>query len=210
MNYDSYRYLFGPRPSGKPILPASIKMMENLGYVAQKKKNGTYTLIFARAGEVIFKTRHPELDEGNHRAWQPNAEHKKFFSSLGGEWTVFCAELLHNKGPQIKDELFIHDVIVNDGKYLVGVSFLDRQKLLAERWSAVWKDEADQFRVNKHVTVAKVFTSGFRELFENLGPLDEGLVFKLPKAPLKLCVSDAANSGWSQKCRAPKAKTYSF
>jgi hypothetical protein len=213
MNYDSFKYLYPARPSGMPISPLSIGMMVKLGYVAQKKKNGTCSVIFARGNEVIFRTRHPEIDEGKHRAWQPNDAHLNFFSSLGPKWNVFCAELLHNKGPSIKDELYIFDQLVCDGDYLVERTFSERQQLMRDRWGKSWVEDSDLFRVHKHVSIAKVFNSkdhDFKDMFNNLGPLDEGLVFKLPGAKLARCMKDDSNAHWSQKCRHPKAKTYSF
>jgi hypothetical protein len=208
--YTQYRYLYPARPKDKPILKESVSFMQKLGYVAQKKKNGTCTVIFTNGEQVIFKTRHPDQREGDHGAWQPTPDHVQFFSSLGPNWYVFNAELLHNKGPSIKNELFIFDIIVHDGKYLVGTTFAQRQALLEKMWGSKWKDEGDQYRVHKHVTVAKVFHSDFKALFDNLGPLDEGLVFKLPQGKLRPCINDNSNDGWAQKCRVAKSKTYSF
>lgn len=208
--YTEFRYLHAPRPKKEPIPVYSIPMMERLGYVAQKKKNGTCSVIFAREDQVIFKTRHLDQNEGNHRAWAPKDAHLDFFKSIGPKWNVFAAELLHNKGPAIKDELFIFDVMVLDGEYLVGSTFEERMNMLQERFCKGWKDEGDQYRIHRHVTLAKVFTTGFKDMFNNLGPLDEGLVFKLPRAKLLPCVAEASNMSWAQKCRHPKAKTYSF
>ena len=185
----------------------SIPMMEKLGYWAQKKKNGTCTVIFTHGNEVIFKQRREEQD---HIAWSPKAEHLEFFGSLSPHWNVFNAELLHSKGPAIKDELFIFDILVHEGVYLVGKTFAERMQILSDMFKAKWKDEGDKYRVHKHVTIAKTYSGGFKGLFDNLGPLDEGLVFKLPKGKLQPCVKEDSNSSTMQKCRHPKAKTYSF
>lgn len=205
--YDTYRYLYPARPGGKPIAPMSIPLMEKLGYWAQKKKNGTCTAIFANSEEVIFKQRREDQD---HRAWTPKDAHFEFFKSLGPKWNVFNAELLHSKGPEIKDELFIFDIIVYQGEYLVGKTFAERMEILSGMFKAKWKDEGDKYRVHKHVTVAKTYSGGFKGMFNNLGPLDEGLVFKLPGGKLQPCVGENSNSSTMQKCRHPKAKTYSF
>lgn len=208
--FNEYRYLFPARPKKDPILITGISMMQKLGYVAQKKKNGTCSVIYSKGNESLFKTRRPDIDDGEHRAWQPNSAHTEFFGSLGSKWNVFNAELLHNKGPSVKDELFIFDIVVHNGIYLVDTTFAERQVILHGMFSAKWKDEGDQYRVHKHVTIAKTFDSNFKEMFNNLHPLDEGLVFKLPRGKLRPCVAENSNDNWAQKCRHPKAKTYSF
>lgn len=207
--FTNFRYLYPPRPDTK-IAPMTMNMMPKLGYVAQKKRNGTCTVIYTRGDEVIFKTRHPELNEGNHRAWQPNEAHLDFFSSLGSKWNVFCAELLHSKGEEVRNELFIFDQIVYDGEYLVDTTFMQRQALIENRWGKDWEDEGDQYRIHEHVATAKLITRDFKQTFETLGVLDEGLVFKLAKGKLRPCVNASSNSTWQSKCRHPKAKTYSF
>lgn len=206
--YDRYQFLYPPRPGGKPISPMSIAISEKAGYWAQKKKNGTCSVIFTNGTDVIFKKR--EGPDADHKFWTPKDAHYEFFRSLGNKWNVFAAELLHAKGPSVKDELYIFDIMVHNGEYLVGVTFAERMQILSNMFAKNWKDEGDQYRVHKHVTIAKTYSGGFKGLFNNLGPLDEGLVFKLPTGKLKPCVDENANSGTMQKCRHPKAKTYSF
>jgi hypothetical protein len=179
-----------------------LSFMASQGFVAQKKKNGTNTPIFTNCSQVIFKTRHG--DEEDHKQWAPNKEHIKFFKQFGPKWTVFTAELLHSKTTNVKDELFIHDVLVWQGEYLIGSTFKERQHLLMGIVHSLnGKDEGDQYRVHKHVTIAKVFGSGFKQLFENLKPEDEGLVFKRPDGVLVPCIADEANSHWMARCRIP-------
>lgn len=206
--YTEFRYLYPPRPENK-VAPMTMNMMPKLGYVAQKKRNGTCTIIFARGSEVIFKTRHPEYENGNHRAWQPNDRHMEFFGSLSNKWNVFVGELLHSKGEGVRDEIFLFDQLVHEGTYLVGSTFIERQALMVARWPD-GEDEGDQFRIHEHVALAKLITKDFKKEFENLNTLDEGLVFKLAQGKLRPCVSANANSAWQSKCRHPKAKTYSF
>jgi hypothetical protein len=156
---------------------------------------------------VIFKTRHPEIENGDHRMWQPKADHIKFFAG-SKNWNVFTAELLHSKvtgGP--KDELYIFDQLVYDGEYLIGSTFAERQQLLNEEFSG--DDEGDQIRIDKRVTLAKCINTGFEERFAHLKPEDEGLVLKDPRATLARCSKMNSNAGWQAKCRIPH-KNYSF
>jgi hypothetical protein len=206
IEYNEFQYLFPPRPETK-ISKTLLGFYEQRGWFAQAKKNGTCTMVFARGNEVIFKTRHPEIENGDHRMWQPKADHIKFFAG-SKNWNVFTAELLHSKvtgGP--KDELYIFDQLVYDGEYLIGSTFAERQQLLNEEFSG--DDEGDQIRIDKRVTLAKCINTGFEERFAHLKPEDEGLVLKDPRATLARCSKMNSNAGWQAKCRIPH-KNYSF
>ncbi|WP_407305389.1 hypothetical protein [Acinetobacter sp.] len=203
-NYTEYQYLYPPRPETKIAKPM-LGFYQKNGYVAQKKKNGTCTVIFARGDEVIFKTRHNE----DHKLWTPQKDHIKFFQG-SEEWNVYCAELLHSKvtgGP--KNQLFIFDQLVAHGTSLVGVSFKDRIIAMMKEFSKNMVAEVDQYRIDERISLAKTFTSGFTGLFDNLGKEDEGLVLKDPKALLKPCLKPNANKAWQVKCRIANAN-YSF
>lgn len=198
MRYDEFSYLFPPRPETKIAQP-QLSFYENEGWWAQKKKNGTCTVIFARGNEIIFKTRHPELDDGEHKLWKPEGDHNAFFAGRA-KFSVFVAELLHSKvkgGP--RSELYIFDQLVHEGQQLVGSTFAERQELLHDQFSGT--DEGDQVRIAPRITLAKCFNEGFGEMFANLKPEDEGLVMKDPLATMKPCFKRDSNSAWQVKCR---------
>jgi hypothetical protein len=206
LRYESYSYLWAPRPEVK-IAKSQLAFYENKGWWAQKKKNGTCTLIFAKKNEIIFKTRHKDIEDGNHRMWRPEGDHNAFFAGRA-KWNVFVAELLHSKvtgGP--KNELYIFDQIVQDGVQLVGTTFAERQHILHEQFSGT--DEGDQVRIAPRITLAKCFDEGFIETFDHLKKEDEGLVLKNPDAPLLACIKAGSNNAWQVKCRIGH-KNYSF
>ena len=203
MQYSDYAYLWPPRPENK-IAKTMLGFYQQRGFVAQKKKNGTCTLIFAKGDQVIFKTRHND----DHKLWVPQPEHVNFFSGEK-DWNVFVAELLHSKvagGP--KNELYIHDQIVRDGKQLVGETFRERQASLLAKFSG-GRPEDDLYRLTPKITLAKNFVAGFSKLFETLKKEDEGLVLKELNAPLRACLKPNSNSSWQVKCRIAHAN-YSF
>lgn len=206
MRYDEYSYLFPPRPEQKIAVP-SLGFYEQRGFWAQTKKNGTCTVIFARKNEIIFKTRHPEVADGEHRMWKPEGDHNAFFAG-SDKWNVYVAELLNSKvtnGP--KSELYIFDQIVADGVQLVGTTFAERQVMLHDKFDGT--DEGDQVRIAKRITLAKCFDEGFADRFANLKPEDEGLVLKNPNGILKPCFKIDSNASWQVKCRIPH-RNYSF
>ena len=107
--YPAYKFLWPPRPEVSTP-KEHLGAWERKGYLAQKKRNGTCTLIFAKGDQVIFKTRH----NTDHKLWVPQNDHIKFFQG-GASWNVFVAELLHSKvtgGP--KHELYIFDQLVSN------------------------------------------------------------------------------------------------
>lgn len=207
MRYTDYSYLWPPRPETK--LPQSmLGFYQKRGYWAQVKKNGTCTVIFARGLEVLFKTRHLDIDNGDHRMWTPLPEHTRFFQSASPEWNVYVAELIHSKTPHIKNELYIFDQIVENGVHLVGSTFAERQAMLHKRWKPT-SETYDQYRIAPYISVAKSFDHGFNEAFTHLNPEDEGLVLKDPNAELRACFKQDSNNKWQAKCRVP-TKNYGF
>lgn len=201
-SYNEYQYLWPPRPEVK-IAKTMLGFYQKRGWHAQKKKNGTNTMIYARGNTVIFKTRHND----DHKLWTPQEDHKEFFRGSDG-WNVYCAELLHSKvtgGP--KHQLYIFDQLVKNGVYLVGTKFADRITDLHNTFNGV--NEGDQTRIAPRITLANSFDSGFLRTFEHLAPEDEGLVLKDPNALLKPCLKPDSNKAWQVKCRIPHAN-YSF
>ena len=202
MHFLTYSYLYPPRPENKIAKP-QLAFYENRGWWAQKKKNGTCTVVFARGNEVIFKTRHND----DHKLWTPQGDHNAFFAGRA-KWNVYVAELLHSKvsgGP--KNELYIFDQIVKDGVQLVGTTFAERQGMLFDEFSG--NDEGDQIRIADRITLAKCFDEGFAEMYDHLKPEDEGLVLKNPEGRLSPCFKMDSNSNWQVKCRITHAN-YSF
>ena len=203
MEYTEYAYLWPPRPE-KAIARGFLKFYEQRKYWAQVKKNGTCTVIFAREDEVIFKTRHND----DHRAWSPTPEHVRFFQGQPS-WNVYVAELLHSKTPHVKNQLYIFDIIVDDGIQLVDLTFEERQMLLQSRWEGVYEPDHHQHRVHDYVSVAENLVGDFDTIYDHLLPEDEGLVLKNPTARLRPCFKQDSNAGWQVKCRVP-TKNYGF
>jgi hypothetical protein len=192
MIYSEYTYLYPPRPE-TPIAKALLGFYEKRKWVGQLKKNGTCTLIFAKGNEVIFKTRHAD----DHRLWTPLQSHVDYFSGHN-DWSVYVAELIHSKvtGGR-KNHLYIFDKIVHNGEQLIGMKFSDRYSLI------------EGMPQNENISIAKLITTDFVKVYDNLGIEDEGLVLKDPNHKLNPCWREGLNSAGQVKCRI-KAKNYSF
>lgn len=192
--------IFPPRPT-KAIMPGLIKNFERRGWWAQIKWNGTCTVIGINQNrEVDFKTRHGEP----HKAWTPKPGAIQFFQNFPG--SIFVGELLHNKGPGVKDTLYLFDVLSYLGTSLVGTTFEERQtgpmlavSKVTPLSATVWVAENHQFGLS----------SLWKEIEHDKEPLVEGLVLKNPKGILEFYHKESSNQGWQVKCRLPKT-SYSF
>jgi hypothetical protein len=186
-------FLYPPRPE-KAILPQMIPVFENRGWIAQLKKNGTCSLAFVDAeGNVTFKTRHDE----DHKAWTPTSEAINFFLRYPN--SVFIFELLHSKGGDVRNHVYIFDVIKFNGQDLVGWTLENRLRLLQEI-----KPRSTQ------IEIAGVYRKNLKALYDGLtNVLDEGIVLKDPKAKLLPCFRNGLNAGWQVKCRKA-TKNYGF
>lgn len=204
MDYDTLGYMFPPRPK-KAIDEKMIGFYEKRGFVCQVKKNGTCNVTFALDDGVTFKTRH----NADHKQWNANTATIDFFDQFPN--SVFVSELMHNKTPHIKNINYIFDIIVYDGKSLIGKTFLERQAILDRIMPAAVDETYSHYILNEHIWLSKIHSVGFKDLFEKSKEFseDEGLVFKRPAVPLEMCTKETSNNGWQYKVRKP-TKNYGF
>jgi hypothetical protein len=213
MRFENFEYLWPPRPDSKRAVPPTgvmgLRFYENRGWVGQYKKNGTCNVIaVSPTKKIVAMNRHKE----DHKLWSPTPASSAAFKKLPGKgWYVFVAELLHSKvtgGP--RDTNYIFDVLVADGVYLVGKTFMERQAILAEIFPKAKSETYSHRVIDNNTWVAKLLTGDFEATFEGLtAPEDEGLVLKNPKGKLELCSRQSANTLWQVKCRKAH-KNFSF
>jgi len=179
-------------------MPAMLGVFEKKKYVAQIKKNGTGSIIAISPDKKIFlKTRQGE----EHKQWSPPDELLDPFFLLPDRWYYFCFELLHSKTKEVKNTMFIHDILVYNSNYLIGHKYIDRYVLLHKIFR-VRNSTSQYHQVTDNVLIANNYHLGFEKLFHTLeGTSDEGLVLKDPKAELLVCSRESSNSAWQVKCR---------
>jgi hypothetical protein len=195
MRYDGFSYITPPRAEVK--IPRSLlSSYEEKGWIAQRKKNGTNSVIFVGPDRKPFAyNRHGEL----HKQWKFTPASLAPFAALAGTgWYVFNAELLHSKvtgGP--KDTNYVHDLLVDDGVYLLGKTYAERYARLGALLTPGPK-----------LLLADYSRANFGALFDSLtAGEDEGLVVKDPAG--KLGTRDGTRAGWMAKCRKLH-KNFSF
>lgn len=184
---------YPPRPE-RAIAPDLIPFYEGRGWVGQIKKNGTCSVVRVGSdGSTAYWNRHGEP----HRAWPGHAEVSGFFSSFPDSFFVF--ELLHSKGPSVKDTAYVFDVTRFQGRSLIGTTLTDRLEILERLRPTTPK-----------VVMVQTYTTGLRAIYDALSdPLDEGLVLKDPTSTLSGGWRPDLNGSWQIKCRR-QSKNYSF
>lgn len=176
--YNSFSFFRPPRPEIK-IPPGMLTRYEDGPWIAQAKMNGTYNII----GVSPDKTLHCLKRDGcKHRNWQPTRETIEAFQSLPGDgWYVFCAELMNDKTPHIKNINYIHDLIVDDGQMLVGSVYLERYNRLVELLKPRKSENPHYDVVDARTWIATLFSKvGLRKVYDSIikQPEIEGLVLK--------------------------------
>lgn len=209
-----FTYLSPPRPE-RAIPPAMLAFYEQLGWFAQLKKNGTCSVIYVSPEKEV--TGYGRHGAEKHRSWSFTENSRKAFETLPGSgWYVFVAELMHSKVPGIRDTNYVHDILVSDGKYLLGTTYAQRLKIINQL--LVGPDctlEPGYWKKSDHLWIVRNFRENFAELFaslqkkdgagKDLHPGDEGLVLKNPSGLLSV----KNNGEWAVKCRKG-TKLYGF
>jgi len=204
VNYPEFRFLFPPRP--KSALPEGlIHLYEGRGWLGSYKKNGTCCLIgIGPDNQIIGMNRHEELLEWS----MPGVCVDTLRNIFGAEtWTVLVAELIHHKVKDMRNILYIFDVLVWKGEYLVGSTFLDRHMTMLETFRPfILEEEYSHWVGPGGVWLSKILFYGLRSAFDSIQhqELDEGIVIKDPNGKLSECRTDKANSHWQVKVRHPK------
>ncbi len=195
--------LYPPRPE-MALPPDRLDSLEKRGYVAQVKKNGTSNIIrVSPDGQVRCRTRRNE----EHKAWALTDKSRFRFEHLPGKgWYVFAAELMHSKVHGLRDTNYVYDILVNAGDYLIGSTFMERQKILRRIFLRRKNitETYSHYVLDSNTWLAKVYDSGFGDLFKTLTKdEDEGLVTKDPNAQLDFCGKPDNNRNWQIKVRRP-------
>jgi hypothetical protein len=204
MRYESYRYFPPPRTENK-IPMGMLGFYEKQGWLAQAKKNGTNAVVFVSPEKKLtMMNRH-----GSALRWTPPPETAALLSGIPGTgWHVLNGELLHHKTKSLKNVLYLFDVLVWDGDYLLDQTYAERynrlQLIFMEMIQRSHRAQHHPFHSEVgSVWLAKNYGNNFAWLFGKLdGEVDEGLMLKNPTAR-------GFGGDWMVKCRRP-TKNFGF
>lgn len=215
-SYDSGRFITPPLTK-RETPPSMLPFWETeMRWWAEAKKEGTHSLIAVSPDKEL--TAWTRLGEP-HKLWSWTSGSAAAFKRLPGRgWYLIDAELMHSKGGGVRDTNFVHDVLVDDGVYLIGDTYQTRYERLLNLFVRTEhgfdgpKSAADRaaFVVDGHTQVAKVYKQGsdFAGLFKDLvaSPTNEGIMLKDPQGKLTL----SHKVEWMVKCRKASDRVGSF
>lgn len=212
MNYNSFRYIFPPRP--KNAIPDSdLNFWDNGSLLAQPKLNGSNCVIFMNGEKMMIMNRHSQYMTNVNISRLEVAE---LFRGEPGKWVVLNGEYL-NKSKQDENrlvfnhKLVIFDILVYNSDYLVGQTFEQRIKLLDSLYGQNDSEKPYLYSISDNVYRVKSFDTGFKPLFDQLTSIDmiEGLVLKRKNAKLEIGNTENNNTKSQLKARKP-TKNYKF
>lgn len=211
MKYNTYRYIFPPRPSNA-IPQSELQFWDNGSLIAQPKLNGSNCVIFTNGIKSIVMNRH------NQRLtnFRLTDDEMKLIYRGTGEWMAINGEYMNksknDEGGQIFNHKFvIFDILVLDGDYMVGKTFSERISILDELYGTKDSDKDYLFEISENIYRVKSYKSEFNMLFDQLTKIDmiEGLVMKRSNAKLEIGTSETNNTKSQIKCRKV-TKNYKF
>ena len=200
--YLNYRYIFPPRPKNA-IPDTELSFWDNGSLIAQPKLNGSNCVIFTNGVKTIVMNRH------NQRLTNFNISDNEIKDIYRGEgWMILNGEYMNKSKSDENSQVFNHKFVIFDilgfnGEYLVGKTFEERIQLLDEIYGQVDSEKEYLFKVTENVYRVKSYLVNFKDIFDNLTPIDmiEGLVMKRKNARLELGTSENNNTKSQLKCR---------
>lgn len=215
--YNNYNYIYPPRAE-TTIHPDLLKDIGG-GWIAQPKYNGSCAILFID-GYHSFKiyNRHAErLTLQTPLCYNELNDSDKFM--------VLCGEYLNkNKkgedGNNFNHKFIIWDILVWQGKYLIGETVENRLNILYKLFgSSRGYITGAGITMFNHLFVTNVesvflapsYLNDFKPLFDEISQVDlyEGLVLKKSDGKLEPGFREKNNSSWQMKTRKP-TKNYSF
>jgi ATP-dependent DNA ligase len=209
MKYDSYRYIYPPRPKN-PIPPTDLNFWDNGGLICQPKLNGSNSVIFKSPSGVKAMNRHNQSLTG----FRISDELKSILPQDGhfvinGEY--MNKGKLDQFGNNFNHKLVIFDILVQNSEYLVGKSVSNRLEILNSIFNPKESKWGYLHQISENIFMVKSFENNFKSTFDYLTKIDmvEGVVLKRKSAKLEIGIREENNSNWMLKSRKPH-KNYKF
>lgn len=210
-----HQILYPPRPKGR-MLPSELPGYDKTSkWVAQRKFNGTRTLVHVLGSHVCLQSRHGE----SHKQFQLTPRLKEEILSLdldkGLEYWL-DGEILDakTKNPNYKNKIVLFDIL-HQGHYLFGSpDLMARYEILKRICRNPEQKEPDlglALKVTENIWLAETFSDKFTERFQDFIDSDEieGLVLKKRNSVIDNIGAKEYEISWQIRCRKPH-KNYTF
>ena len=204
-------YIYPPRPETK-IAPESLPVFEEMGkFLAQPKLNGSSMEIYFSDGgkEIQLMNRHKQPIECK----MDKEELRKLYQGPGE--MILCGEYMNKnqkdeEGKPWNHKYVIWDILMYEGKHLLGTTFEFRQYILI---SLYLLNPVKKYlhRISENCFRVSFIKKGFRKAYDEITKYDmyEGLVLKRIDGILENGTSSVNNSRTQIKCRKG-TKNYNF
>ena len=204
------QYIYPPRPETAVTFgsPTYRQFQNNKSFIAQLKLNGQRNLIYFHPnGDIILWNRHKQ----HHRNYEPRQwlidEIRSTIKVKPGTWNVIDSELLHAKGPTIKDTIYLFDTLVLDDDWMIGSTYRDRyDKLLNLVNGSLAAPTQFGLSLSEHIWMAtNIAPPDWDGKWEAIAkqPMIEGFVLKNLSGKLLPGFNQHNNSGWQTRVRKP-------
>jgi hypothetical protein len=209
MEYPTFKYIFPPRPSIKAP-ETTIEKWSEMEFVAQPKLNGSCGVLFTDGKQLKFMTRH---NTPFAKSSIPNEELNSLCKGKG--WTVLVGEHMNKSQRDSSKKIFnnkfvIFDILVHEGKQLIGRTFSERQALLSKLYKTTAHDNWIS-KISENVYRANNLEKDLEKNWKEVTAVQmyEGFVFKKKSGKLTTGHKKENNMGWQVKIRKP-TKNYSY
>lgn len=223
MKYESFKkngFIFPPRALYK-CPAADLDKYDTGEYIGQVKYDGSCCVVFTNGTELEVYNRHKE-----RLSLLSNYKEIDFRGlAQSSNWYVYAGEYLNKSkygetGAKENNKFVIWDILIWDGKYLVGSTLMERLDLLESIYPcnrAIVTDKA--MEVYDHLCCtnlngiykAPAYLGNFKELYNQAVkvPLYEGIILKKKDSKLSFGLQEQNNSDWQIKVRRT-TKNYQF
>lgn len=210
------KYIYPPRPETK-IAPTSLKMFDEMDiYLAEPKLNGSSMEVYTDGKTLATMNRHNDTIACKIDKSELLALHR------GKGQMILCGEYLNKNqkdesGKPWNIKYVIWDIIMYEGKHLLGTTFEERKRLLAELYPSTndaYSSKADTYfmkQISENCYRVSPIIHGFEKFFDEIVKYEifEGLVLKRRDGKLENGITAANNTRTQIKCRKP-TKNYNF
>lgn len=201
------KYIYPPRPENK-IPRSNLDKFDNGEFMAEPKFNGSCAEIYVESPMKIMN-RHKKPLVGF------KITEKEILGAFGNDENVFCGEYMNKSKKDKNGNFFNHkfvifDVIVLNGKHLIGTTHLERYDMLKNMFD--FSDEDDfTYKITENIYLTKMFEINFCDIWDNFTKTDmiEGLVLKRKNSPLEPGSTELNNTKSMIKCRK-ETKNYRY
>jgi len=205
----SFSYIYPPRPETK-IASSSLALFENMNlYFAQPKLNGSSMEVYFLQNEIKTMNRHKEPISCKI------AKEELLALYHGEDQMILCGEYMNKNQKDETSKPWNHkyviwDIIMYNGKHLLGTTFEERYVLLKSLYpDNLVKPHLHQ--ITENCFRIEAIEKDFNDVFSKIVKYDmyEGLVMKRRDGKLENGTTAANNMRTQIKCRK-ETKNYNF